>query len=59
MLRYDKFSCGIASVVEFGTASKLEDFNFLIKFSPLQNIRISLDADKQVGTQPFILNAFK
>lgn len=38
MLRYEKFTIGHAWSVEYGSVSKEEHFNNLIKYSPLHNI---------------------
>ena len=39
MLRFDKFTGGRAWVTEYGTSSNKEDFENLIKYSPLQNVK--------------------
>jgi prolyl oligopeptidase len=39
MLRYDKFTGGHAWATEYGSSSNPEQFAYLIKYSPLQNIR--------------------
>jgi prolyl oligopeptidase len=39
MLRYDKFTGGRAWVTEYGSASDAAQFPFLIKYSPLQNVK--------------------
>ena len=39
MLRYEKFTIGWAWAVEFGTVSNRKDFNNLLSYSPLHNIR--------------------
>jgi prolyl oligopeptidase len=39
MLRYDRFTGGRAWVTEYGSSSNPEQFTFLIKYSPLHNIR--------------------
>jgi prolyl oligopeptidase len=39
MLRYDRFTGGRAWVTEYGSSSDPEQFKFLIKYSPLHNIR--------------------
>ena len=39
MLRYDKFTGGAAWATEYGTASDASQFPFLIKYSPLQNVK--------------------
>ena len=39
MLRYDKFTGGRLWVTEYGTATDPNQFPFLIKYSPLQNIK--------------------
>ena len=49
MLRYDLFTSGKSSVSEFGSASNPNDFEYLIKYSPLQNIKIPEQPDQQVG----------
>lgn len=48
MLRYDKFTSGHGYVSEFGTATNDDDFQHLMKYSPLHNIKIPDDPDKQV-----------
>ena len=39
MLRFHKFTVGWGWVVEYGSSDKKEDFENLVKFSPLHNIR--------------------
>lgn len=39
MLRYQKFSGGSFWVPEYGSADKKPDFQWLVKYSPLQNIK--------------------
>jgi prolyl oligopeptidase len=39
MLRYDKFTGGRAWVTEYGSSSDAKQFPFLIKYSPLQNVK--------------------
>jgi len=39
MLRYDKFTGGHAWVTEYGSSSNAADFAYLIKYSPLQNVK--------------------
>jgi prolyl oligopeptidase len=39
MLRFHKFTVGWGWVVEYGSSDKKEDFDNLIKFSPLHNVR--------------------
>jgi prolyl oligopeptidase len=39
MLRYDQFTGGKAWATEYGTSSDPEQFKYLIKYSPLQNIK--------------------
>ena len=39
MLRYDKFTGGAAWVTEYGSSSNREDFSYLIKYSPLHNVK--------------------
>ncbi len=43
MLRYQKFTIGSAWVTEYGSSDIEEQFNFLIKYSPLHNIRAGLN----------------
>lgn len=38
MLRYDKFTGGHAWVTEYGSSSNAQQFAYLIKYSPLQNM---------------------
>ncbi|HEV3326040.1 MAG TPA: prolyl oligopeptidase family serine peptidase [Puia sp.] len=39
MLRYQKFTIGSAWIDEFGTSDDSAQFNYLYKYSPLQNVR--------------------
>jgi prolyl oligopeptidase len=39
MLRYDKFTGGRAWVTEYGSSTDAAQFAFLIKYSPLQNVK--------------------
>ena len=39
MLRYHKFTVGWGWAVEYGTSDKKEDFDYLIKYSPLHTIK--------------------
>lgn len=39
MLRYHKFTVGWGWVVEYGSSDKKEQFDYLIKYSPLHNIK--------------------
>lgn len=39
MLRYHKFTVGWGWVVEYGSSDKKADFDYLIKYSPLHNIK--------------------
>ncbi len=39
MLRYHKFTVGWGWAVEYGTSDKKEDFDYLIKYSPIHNIK--------------------
>ncbi len=39
MLRYDKFTGGRAWATEYGSSSNATDFAYLIKYSPLQNVK--------------------
>lgn len=43
MLRYHKFTVGWGWAVEYGTSDKKEDFNYLIKYSPLHNVKTSIN----------------
>jgi len=43
MLRYHKFTVGWGWAVEYGTSEKEEDFNYLIKYSPLHNIKTNTE----------------
>jgi len=42
MLRYHKFTVGWGWAVEYGTSDKKEDFDYLIKYSPLHNIKANV-----------------
>jgi prolyl oligopeptidase len=39
MLRYDRFTGGRAWATEYGSSSKAADFAYLIKYSPVQNVK--------------------
>jgi prolyl oligopeptidase len=39
MLRYDRFTGGRAWVTEYGSSSNADDFQYLIKYSPVQNAK--------------------
>ncbi len=39
MLRYQKFSAGVGWVPEYGSSDDSTDFQWLIKFSPVQNVK--------------------
>jgi prolyl oligopeptidase len=43
MLRYHKFTVGWGWVVEYGSSEKETDYNYLIKYSPLHNIKKNVD----------------
>ncbi|MET0572305.1 MAG: prolyl oligopeptidase family serine peptidase, partial [Pedobacter agri] len=43
MLRYHKFTVGWGWAVEYGTSDKKEDFDYLIKYSPLHNIKAGVN----------------
>lgn len=43
MLRYHKFTVGWGWAVEYGSSDKKEDFDYLIKYSPLQNIKSNVN----------------
>ncbi len=39
MLRYHKFTVGWGWAVEYGSSDKKEDFDYLLKYSPLHNVK--------------------
>ncbi len=43
MLRYHKFTVGWGWVVEYGSSDNAKDFEYLIKYSPLHNVRKNMD----------------
>ena len=43
MLRYHKFTIGWGWAVEYGSSEKKEQFDYLIKYSPLHNIKDSVN----------------
>ncbi len=43
MLRYHKFTVGWGWAVEYGTSDKASDFNYLLKYSPLHNLKTGID----------------
>ena len=64
MLRYDRFTGGRFWVSEYGSASNPEQFPFLIRYSPVQNIKpgtcypatlvTTADHDDRVGPEPLV-----
>ena len=50
MLRYNKFTIGHTWEPEYGLPSNEKDFEVLFKYSPLHNIKIPSDPNKQVCT---------
>lgn len=42
MLRYHKFTVGWGWAVEYGSSDKKEDFDYLIKYSPLHNLKAGI-----------------
>ncbi|KAF5777702.1 putative prolyl oligopeptidase [Helianthus annuus] len=51
MLRYHKFTIGHAWVHEFGCSDREEDFRYLIKYSPLHNVRRPWEDSSTKATQ--------
>ncbi|MET4083331.1 prolyl oligopeptidase [Pedobacter sp. UYP30] len=43
MLRYHKFTVGWGWAVEYGSSDKKEDFDYLIRYSPLHNIKSNVN----------------
>jgi len=43
MLRYHKFTIGWGWVVEYGSSEEKEDFDYLIRYSPLHNIKAGVN----------------
>lgn len=43
MLRYHKFTVGWGWVVEYGSSDNAQDFEYLIKYSPLHNVKKGVD----------------
>jgi prolyl oligopeptidase len=39
MLRYDRFTCGAAWTAEYGSAQNPDQFAYLIRYSPLHNVK--------------------
>merc|ERR1719233_1730122 len=47
MLKFHKFTIGHAWTTDFGCADKKEEFEWLIKYSPLHNIKLAADPSVQ------------
>ncbi|XP_065202516.1 prolyl endopeptidase-like [Planococcus citri] len=47
MLRFDKFTIGYNWITEYGSPSNEKDFEYIFKYSPLHNVRIPNDTNKQ------------
>lgn len=43
MLRYHKFTVGWGWAVEYGSSDEKEDFDYLIKYSPLHNVKTGIN----------------
>lgn len=43
MLRYHKFTVGWGWIVEYGSSDNKEDFEYLIKYSPLHNVKAGVN----------------
>ncbi|GGI26560.1 prolyl oligopeptidase family serine peptidase [Pedobacter mendelii] len=43
MLRYHKFTVGWGWAVEYGSSDRKEDFDYLLKYSPLHNIKADIN----------------
>ncbi|MFS7993968.1 putative prolyl oligopeptidase [Helianthus anomalus] len=51
MIRYHKFTIGHAWVHEFGCSDREDDFRYLIKYSPLHNVRRPWEDSSTKATQ--------
>ncbi|XP_033640547.1 prolyl endopeptidase-like [Asterias rubens] len=47
MLKFHKFTIGHAWTTDYGCADKKEEFDWLIQYSPLHNIKVPYDGDVQ------------
>jgi len=47
MMRYHKFTIGYTWIPELGDPDKIDDFEYLIKYSPLHNVQKPLEGTKQ------------
>ncbi len=52
MLRFHKFTIGHFWVSDYGSAENEKDFEVLLKYSPLHNIKIPENGTFQVSMQP-------
>ena len=54
MLRFHKFTVGHAWMTDYGNPDKLEDFSYILPYSPLHNVRLPEGGTRQYPAILFV-----